>query len=105
MLVKARNTDYLISPDSVEQIPSVSLIDIRSQEQFIIRHLENAINVPLPDILSDTHQDLFQQDITKVIVSDDLTKAHEAWMLLTQLGYEKVFVLSTSPDSGISSGF
>jgi len=94
MLEKVRTTDYTIAKDSLENIFPVTLIDIRSQEQFLLSHMKDAINVPLPDVLNEDYQSLFQEDITKIIISDDLTKAHETWMLLTQLGYEHLLVLS-----------
>lgn len=93
MLEIVQSGDYMVSQDSLKSMGQASLIDIRSQEEYIVNHLDGAINVPLPDILNETHSELFKNDNPKIIISDDQTKAHETWMLLTQMGYSKIYVL------------
>ncbi|XOV92909.1 MAG: rhodanese-like domain-containing protein [Bacteroidota bacterium] len=93
MLEIVKDKNYMVSEDSIKSMGQVSLIDIRSQEQYIIKHIDGAVNVPLPDILNETHTDLLKNDTPKIIISDDQTKANETWMLLTQMGYSKVYVL------------
>ncbi len=99
MLSKATMTDYVIQGDYLlkgERFgPSseYTLIDIRDSYAFEIEHRADAINIPMADLLDKQNRALFASGEPKIIMGHDAMKAHEAWMLLTQLGYEEVYVL------------
>ena len=81
--------DWLINND-----PSIQLIDIRSADEFDNFHLDGAINIPLNQILDDEWVDFLDQDIKmNILYSNGTTRAHEAWMISRQLGYENNTVL------------
>lgn len=81
--------DWLINGD-----PSIQLIDVRTPEEYEQFSLGNAINISLSDILSDEWVDYLDQGIKmNILYSNGSTKAHEAWMILRQLGYENNYVL------------
>lgn len=88
-----------VSPDLVADMiilkdPLLQLIDVRNADQFERYHLPGAINVPLPDLLSDEWQELLNQDTrTNVFYSNGTVEANQAWLITRQLGYENNYVL------------
>jgi rhodanese-related sulfurtransferase len=81
--------DWLVNND-----PSIRLIDVRTPEEYDKFALGNAINIPLSDILSEEWVDYLDQGVKmNILYSTGTTKAHEAWMILRQLGYENNYVL------------
>jgi hypothetical protein len=56
--------------------------------------LDNAINIPLNQILEDEWVDYVDQGIKmNIFYSNGTTLSHEAWMITRQLGYENNYVL------------
>ncbi|MBT3300443.1 MAG: rhodanese-like domain-containing protein [Candidatus Marinimicrobia bacterium] len=81
--------DWLINKD-----PSIQLIDIRTPKEYEQFHLDNAINIPLNQILEDEWVDYVDQGIKmNIFYSNGTTLSHEAWMITRQLGYENNYVL------------
>jgi len=81
--------DWLVNKD-----PSIQLIDVRSPAEFEKFHLDQAINVPRADILSPDYREIWDQGVKfNVIYSNGSTTAHDAWMILRQLGYQNIGVL------------
>ena len=68
------------------------LIDIRDERSFLVDHLDHSVNVPLSQLLNDESLELIGQSRPKVIISDERNHANESWMLLTQMGYDSIFV-------------
>lgn len=81
--------DMLIKKD-----PSLQLIDVRDPDEYQKFHLPSAMNIPLPDLLSEEWVDYLDQDVKmNIFYSNGALKANEAWMITRQLGYENNFVL------------
>lgn len=99
LLVETAGRTQFISPETVAEMivrkdPSLRLIDVRSPEEFEKYSLPGAINIPLPDLLSDEYADILDQDIMmNVFYSNGSLQANEAWMITRQLGYRNNFVL------------
>ncbi len=94
MLDFVRSSNYTLLPDSLSKIGNVSFLDIGVKESASVSGQQDTINIPLSSLLDHEHINYFRGDQPKVILSDDEANAHEAWMLLTQLGYENIYVLS-----------
>ncbi len=86
-------TDYQLDSTAFVQLTDPYLIDIRDEHHYQIGHVDGAMNIPLSRILEEHYDELFQADRPKVILAHDPVKGHEAWMLLTQLGYSQLFLL------------
>ena len=81
--------EWLINKD-----PSIQLIDVRSPDAYAKFHLDNAQNIPLADVLNPKYRDVWDQGVKfNVLYSNGTTSAHEAWMILRQLGYQNIGVL------------
>ena len=92
MHAKVIATNYRVAPEKVSDLTGALVVDIRDSKSFRLEPREGAVNVPLASILSDENKAFFATDAPKVLVSDDAVQAHETWMLLTQLGYENLYV-------------
>ncbi len=91
------STDYLVSIDNLNN-PDIALVDIRSPYEFEKGHLENAINIPTPEILKEENKAIFEElknsaKIT-VLYGKDLEEANLPFLLLYQLGYDNLRLLS-----------
>ena len=93
MLQLVTNTDYVIDSGYLKEMPGYTLIDLRKPEEFVLGHAKDAINIPVASILDDKHKALFASDAPKVLLAHDPIRAHETWMLLTQLGHGNLWVM------------
>ena len=90
---KVMATNYELDSVSFSDLQNPILIDIRDEESYLIDHMPGAINIPLSALLDDDNLDIINKDQPKVILgSTDPIHANEAWMLLTQLGYDSISV-------------
>ncbi len=85
-------TNYVLHDSGIYKLDNALLIDINEPHQYIISHAPEAINIPLSQILGDEYQEYWVENRPKILLSNDPVKAHEAWMLLTQLGVKGLFV-------------
>lgn len=91
---KMRSQDYVIhSEDELQQAIWISLDD---QETFFANEVEGAINIPLPDLLSDEYLGVFAKEQPKVLFAEETRNAFQAWSLLTQMGYQNIHVYNPS---------
>ncbi|MFH0842461.1 MAG: rhodanese-like domain-containing protein [Bacteroidota bacterium] len=99
LLEEVNTRTQYVTPDVVADMivskdPSLRIIDVRSQDEFEKFSLQDAINIPLTDLLSDQYTDILNQDVKmNVFYSNGTTAANEAWMITRQLGYTNNFVL------------
>jgi len=93
-------TSYLISMDELDKNNSV-LIDVRSQYEYEKGHLENAINMALPEILTEENQ-LILNDLkdgkTLVVYGKNVQEANKPFLRLYQLGFTNIKLLSVKLD-------
>jgi rhodanese-related sulfurtransferase len=72
----------------------IGIVDLRTSGDYNKGHVENAINIPLSDILYHRGFDSLKSLGEKVVLySDSLTKSAEAWTFLTQMGYKNLCIL------------
>jgi len=99
MLLEIQSGSEMVTPDDladwiVNKDPSIQLIDLRTPEEYEQYHLDNAINIPLHDLLSPEWVDYLDQDVKmNIFYSNGITRAHEAWMIVRQLGYDNNYIL------------
>ncbi|MCA0133158.1 rhodanese-like domain-containing protein [Winogradskyella alexanderae] len=96
-LAQILNTDYLLSQKDIN-LTNQALIDLRSQFDFDKGHLENAINMYAPEILNDENSDVLtdlkEQGKTLVLYSNNPNEAIAPYMVLYQLGFDNIKILS-----------
>ena len=82
---------------SITDLTGKQLIDIRPAELFSQGHPENAINIPVRNLLDDESLELFDrlsdngQDA--VLYGSDELQATTPWLLLQQLGYQNIKIM------------
>ncbi len=69
---------------------SVVLIDVRSENEYNIMHLINAINIPLNDI--EKRIFIYEQTKPLMIYCSTGTRSKSAIMNLNRLGYNNIFI-------------
>lgn len=96
-LAKISSPDYLMAQKDIDTANQV-LIDIRSQYDFNKGHLENAVNMYAPEVLNDKNsdilEDLKEDGKTLVLYGNYPNDAIAPYMVLYQLGYENIKILS-----------
>jgi len=99
-LQKLNTNDYVISFNEIK--PENVLIDIRSPYEYDKGHLDKAINISIPDILTDENQGLFNElkesNKTVVLYGKNPQEANIPFLILYQLGFDNVKLLSVEND-------
>ena len=92
---------YQVTPDeAMEWMYDSSMavfIDIRTTSEYENGHLENALNIPISQLLAPENKVLYDQCLkdSSVVVfyGNDQLEANAPWMLMYQLGYTNMRVL------------
>ncbi len=96
-LEKVTNTNYFMAQNEIDKTNHV-LVDIRTQFEYDKGHLDNAINVSTPEILSDENSKLFEkfkeENKTIVMYGNNPNEAITSYMLLSQLGFDNIKILT-----------
>ena len=97
-LEKISTNEYFVSLSDIN-FPDNVLIDIRNKYEFEKGHLENAINIYAPEILSDKNSEIFEKlrEDSKTIILYGNTPGEVVtpFMILHQLGVANIKILSS----------
>jgi len=84
---------------------SISISEFKTMEKDVLivdlnesgkSQFNNSVQIPFNKLLDESAlQTLKKTKIKILLVSDDISKAEKAWVILNQLGLKNVFVLST----------
>ncbi len=72
---------------------TVIFIDIRTPKEFAGYHIENSQNIPFDRLLDDDFVDILKDGRMKILYGSTSVGSNAAWMVLTQYGYDKLYVL------------
>jgi len=96
-LEKLTGDNYLVTLNDINN-PDYVLIDVRNQYEFEKGHLENAINIYTPDILSDENSDFFDElketNKTAVLYGKNPQQVNPPFLVLYQLGFDNIKMLA-----------
>ncbi len=96
-LKNVTNANYFLAQNEIDNANHV-LIDIRNSFEFNKGHLDNAINISSPEILSDENSELFEklkeENKTIVMYGNNPNEVITPYMLLFQLGFDNIKILS-----------
>lgn len=92
------NNRYLSTDEIAKRIidgdPTLFLVDVRSEEEYVIYSLPGAFNMPLKRLLNKDWAGYLDQKIVDVIFfSNDDVLSEQAWALCKQRGYANLYVL------------
>ena len=96
MLVKINTQSQYLDMSEAKDLVSndtVIFIDIRTPKEFAGYHIENSLNIPFDRLLDDDFIDVLDNDRMKILYGSNSVGSNAAWMVLTQYGYDKLFVL------------
>ncbi len=94
-LIKA---NHFISPEEAKALLSNQdddyvIVDIRRPRDFDNFHIPGSVNIPLQRVLDDKFKPYLNNNKKKILYSAENIKANEIWLLLSQFGYDNLFVL------------
>lgn len=109
-LFRPKTIDFKVSADeavklmsepqmqvSISDLAGKQLIDIRPAELFAQGHPENAINIPVRNLLDGESLELFDRLLDNgqaaVLYGSDELQATAPWLLLQQLGYQNIKIM------------
>ena len=78
-----------------DQDGGVLLVDLRPRQEFLNGQLPEAINLPSDELNLGLIHDAFEGVRTSVLYSAGSPVSAQLWVLLTQMGFENVYVLDT----------
>jgi sulfur-carrier protein adenylyltransferase/sulfurtransferase len=81
-------TTDLVAAAVIDKDPALLLVDVRTVEEYAAYHIPGAVNIPVANLLDDESRWQFESGKTVVLYSNGGTHAAQAWVLLTQAGYE-----------------
>jgi rhodanese-related sulfurtransferase len=94
MLEISLNREDVVRPPEFMHIyyskdTSYRFIDLRPADQYLISHLEGAVNIPLHRLLDDEFKNILNQnEKINVLYYSDQCGACGPWMILKQIGYK-----------------
>jgi len=95
-LEKITTDNYFVTLDEIQN-PNYVLIDIRDQFDYEKGHLEGAVNIYTPELLSEINSDVLNElkenNKTIVLYGNNPTEANSPFLLLYQLGYTNIKIL------------
>ncbi len=96
MLTRVNTQSQLLNISRAKELvqsDTVVFIDIRTPKEFVGYHIENARNIPFDRLLDDNYIDILENDQMKILYGTNSVGSNAAWMVLTQYGYDKLYVL------------
>ena len=80
--LKALDTEYVV-------------INLGTGGKFDSIKIKNSINVPIENLLDKTNLTIFKESKNEIILySTDVSASAKAWVILNQLGYKKLLILT-----------
>ncbi len=88
----------LVSSDEVKKMleqNNVTIIDVRTAEEYGSKHIKGSINIPVDDIESEISQFVSKKDANIVVYCQSGNRSSLAKAKLKSLGYTKVYDLGS----------
>ena len=96
-LTKLLTKDYFVDLSEINE-PDFILIDIRNQFEFDKGHIDGAININTIELLNEKNSNIFKEleegNKTVVLYGNNPDEANTPFILLYQLGYKNIKILS-----------
>ncbi|REE82178.1 rhodanese-related sulfurtransferase [Lutibacter oceani] len=97
-LEKISTNEYFVTLNDINT-PDNVLVDIRNQFEYEKGHLENAINIYAPEILTDENSEIFEKlktdNKTIILYGNTPSDVVSPYMILYQLGIDNIKILSS----------
>jgi hypothetical protein len=82
------NAEYVLELDSGESLGNAVIVSFEPNSE-----IENATYLPIAQLLSDDAKKMWESPAQKVLVSENKIDLYQSWVLLSQMGYENIYVL------------
>jgi len=93
----------IISPDQLKNSSkSWIIVNLSSEDLPENLHFENSIHLPFENLLDQTNRKILKESQGDLILySADAATSAKAWIILDQLGFKNVFILSSGENSEV----
>ena len=97
-LEATQNNGNLITPDQLKLLTgSYLVIDLRSVAGHDSIQFQHRMQIPFEKILDRVNRDVLDQTKGDLILySDDIATASKAWVILNQIGYKNLWILTSN---------
>lgn len=92
-VVKGANTVSALELPQLQRDGKSVIIDVNESKDFLVRHLPDAINVPLGDIKQDNKALMKHKDATTIVVCETGSRSNKAAKQLLSMGFSNVNIL------------
>lgn len=96
MHLKLLSDSHQVTPAEAQKLlksDEYVFVDLSNPRQYEYFHIAGSYNVPFETVLDDAYKSLLKESKKKVLVSETGIRAEEIWNLLTQYGYNNLYVL------------
>ena len=97
LLEKMQDTGYVVDMQEAASLfgnENVLFVDLRNSDDYFVKHIEGAINIPTIKILDEENVNLFKDsEKTYILYGEEHIDANGPYMLLTKLGFDNIRVL------------
>jgi hypothetical protein len=95
------NKSNLINPNRLNTLQGALVVDI-SDKGGLLKNFPGTINIPAKSLLDKTYQKkLRSHNGALVLVSDDIAVSAKMWMLLSQMGFSELYILTDGADNEV----
>jgi len=103
MVETVKNENYLVKPSKVFDFQRMNnteweIVDVRSPRFYANHHIDGAKNISFASMLKESNTDYWKSTTKKLLYADDEARAVNAWFILSELGYENIYVLEGGYD-------
>jgi rhodanese-related sulfurtransferase len=97
------NQNHILSfkqlKDKLQNHSVTTLIDLRKVNEFNQGHFKNALNMPFSDILNNPEMEKLKLAKNEMVLySNSISESVKAWTILSQMGYQKLYLLDIPGD-------
>lgn len=87
----------------LESIPSLLIVDVRSEQEYSQRHLMGAVNIPLSDLHNRIQE--FDRSLVVLVYCDSGRRSPQACLLFANAGFTNVYNMEGGITAWINSGY
>lgn len=92
---KAENNNNTISMAELQnRETSFLFVDLNEDDSFDLSEFKNSMRIPFSDLLEKTNRKKIEDASEIILFSNDVSESAKAWIILNQLDFENVFILS-----------
>jgi rhodanese-related sulfurtransferase len=99
MIKRIKYRDYTLDTIELSKMKDYQVVDLREPQEFYNAYVDTVKNIPFAALLDEEYESFWSSKQPKILIGISDMDLHQAWMLLTQMGYFELYVLETKSRS------